>query len=58
MLADQASQVEAAARAGDFAATGPASERLAIMLAETVRTARASFAAEYGVATPTDGAAR
>ena len=44
MLADQASQVEAAARAGDTTAAGAASEGLASMLEDTTRSARASFA--------------
>jgi CheY-like chemotaxis protein len=45
MLADQASRVEAAARAGDTTAAMTAAEGLAGMLDETTRAARASFAA-------------
>jgi HPt (histidine-containing phosphotransfer) domain-containing protein len=44
MLADQASQVEAAARAGDAETALAVSENLAAMLDETTRAARASFA--------------
>jgi two-component system sensor histidine kinase EvgS len=46
MLADQASQVETASRAGDTKTALAASEGLSTMLAETTRAARASFAAE------------
>jgi CheY-like chemotaxis protein len=43
MLADLASRVEVAARAGDAEAALAASEEVATMLAETTRAARASF---------------
>ena len=43
MLADQASKVEVAARAGDAGAALAASEALGAMLAETTKAARASF---------------
>jgi HPt (histidine-containing phosphotransfer) domain-containing protein len=43
MLADQASRVETAARAGDAEAALAAAEGLAAMLDETTRAARASF---------------
>jgi PAS domain S-box-containing protein len=43
MLAEQASRVETAARAGDADVSAEATEGLAAMLAETTRAARASF---------------